>query len=423
MALFNKKKVQKPVPIPNQPTAELREQPTNSEDIVKQLDEDYFYRTKQTIKTWRNALQTAESPTNPNRYDLLNIYRDVILDTSLEGAMQQRSERILSTGWEIVDSENNKLKKYDELFSSKWFYDVLQHNIDSIFYGHSLIQVNGITENKNISSVSLVDRVNVIPEFGEIKKNPQQMSGSFKYRKAKYYKWLFEYASSPTNLGLLMKLTPIVLYKKEAVKAWNRFSELFGMPLRVVKTGKKDPIAKARLFKLLEKMASNATAVLDLEDDIEFISAQGGDANKVFENLIAMLNREIYKAVLGQTMSSEDSASYSQAYLHNKMFNYKAQKDLRDLEFWCNGFLIPKLKEYGLMDGDVKFRFIDIEKLSMNERIAIDAQILQHYVIEPEYIEEKYRIPIVEAREKSTGSPTDIKEPMTQKNDVKNKVK
>jgi Protein of unknown function (DUF935) len=417
---FKKKEKQTIEPIPGV-TIELKEQAPTTTKLFGEIENDYWFRSKQTIKTWREALSQAEDPTNPNRWYLLDIYRDIEIDTSVVGAVQQRTERVLSTEWQLQNKDGKLNSEINSLFHSKWFYDLLQFNMESIFYGHSLVHIDGITVDNNISNIRLVPRANVIPEFGELKKNP--LGGeSISYRTKRLYPWLLEYAKNSTDLGLYMKLTPIVLYKKEAMKAWNRFSELYGMPLRVVKTPKKNPQDRQRLYNMVLNMASNAVAVLDMEDNIEFISSPGGDASGVYENLIKMLNKEIYKAILGQTMSSEDSASYSQAFLHNKMFNYKAQMDLRNLEFWTNDILIPKLKDLGLFSDDVTFKFIDTEKLMMTERINIDSMLLQHYKLDPDYISERYSVPVVGFNE-NQGSPEKIQGKDEQKPDITKKMK
>lgn len=417
---FNKKETKK---VENVPTIiELKEQPSSSVRLIEKVEADFFSRTKQTIKSWRDALAEAENPQNPNRYYLFNLYKDVLLDTTLQGAIQQRTERILSTDWVVENLDKTINKENNDKFHSKWFYDLLQYNIEAIFYGFTLTQIDGIDINNNISSISLIPRENIIPEYGEIKIRPQG-GEAFSYRSKKYYRWLLEYMKDSKDLGLLMKLAMIVLYKKEAMKAWNRFSELYGMPIRVARTGKSNPQEKGRLLKMITGMASNGAVVLDLEDDIELISNSASGAYEVYQELISTLNKEIYKAVLGQTMSSEDSASYSQAFLHNKMFNFKAQMDLRNLQFWVNTYLIPKLTELGVIKDKINFRFIDDEKLLISERINIDTALLQFYEIDPVYIAEKYKVPVLGMRENNMGSPMKVDVKTDQKSDIKKRMK
>jgi phage gp29-like protein len=417
MGIFSNKKEKKIKPVPQ---VILNEVNNEGPKIIQKLSDDLAFRSKQTIKDWRDALSVAEN--NKNRYYLYNIYNDVLLDTSLSGAIDQRIERILTTNWKITDKNNNQIHNYDSLFNGKWFFDTLKHCVNSIFWGHSLIEMNGVDDNNEIFGVNLIPRKNVIPEYGLIKRYAKDMGDTFSYRTESKYKWLLEYTEDISDLGLLHKLTPIILYKKECLKSWNHFTEIFGIPPMFLKSNKQDDRARKRELEMLKNMASNMTAVIGLEDELEIVSGNKSDTSN-FETLLSTLNKEIYKAVLGQTMSSEDSASYSQAYLHNRMFNYKAQKDLRNIKFWINNHMIPKLKMLGVVKDDIKFNFVDEEKLLIQDRINIDTALLQFYDIDEDYISERYNIPITGKKENISGSPVKIDSKDKQKPDVQKRNK
>jgi len=60
---------------------------------------------------------------------------------------------------------------------------------------------------------------------------------------------------------------------------------------------------------MLDQMGSNAFAVLDLEDTIEYIKDGQQDAYGVYDKLIERVNSEISKLILGSTMVMDDGSS------------------------------------------------------------------------------------------------------------------
>ncbi len=397
----------------------------NKKDIVDKIEDDWKDRTKKTIRKWRDALERAEHPTQPNRKYLFDIYEDVLYDNTLIGAIEQRIEKILSTDWEVkINGEISN--QYDYLFKDEVFYKIIKYISKSFLYNHSILEIDGINTDNKITDVKVIPRKNIYRRHNKIKLSE---SKSINYKNENINKFLLDYIHDEEDeydLGLLSKIAPLVLYKKEALKSWNRFSEVFGMPMRIARTDSANYEDRAKLKKMLENMSSNMTAVLDKEIDIEFKENSNSDANKVFEQLISLLNKEIYKAVLGQTMSSEDSASYSQAYIHNKMFNYKTQNDLRNIEFFINNQVIPKFKNLNLINPEVpcSFSFVDREQITMKERIDIDRIIMSEYTVDKNYIENKYEVPIIDYKQQNTGfqARSETKKDDEQNPDVQNRV-
>lgn len=67
-------------------------------------------------------------------------------------------------------------------------------------------------------------------------------------------------------------------------------------------------------------IGSNAAAIMPDSMQIEFVEAaksRGGES--LFENLATWLDKQISKAVLGQTMTADDGSSNAQAGIHNEV--------------------------------------------------------------------------------------------------------
>ena len=113
------------------------------------------------------------------------------------------------------------------------------------------------------------------------------------------------------------------LLKRYAIKDWAVFAEIFGMPLRL---GKYEPSAsqsdKDALVMALKSLGTDAAGIISKATEIEFVEASqrlSGNANP-YETLVNFCNREMSKAVLGQTLTTDTSGAtgtYSAGKIHN----------------------------------------------------------------------------------------------------------
>lgn len=111
------------------------------------------------------------------------------------------------------------------------------------------------------------------------------------------------------------------LCKLYALKDWMAFVEVFGMPLRL---GKYGPNASRGDISVLKRAVANigsdAAAVIPEAMKIEFIEAASGSGGAdVFERLCDYLDKQVSKAVLGQTTTTDSGGSLAQAKVHNEV--------------------------------------------------------------------------------------------------------
>lgn len=125
----------------------------------------------------------------------------------------------------------------------------------------------------------------------------------------------------PARSGLYRVIAWLYLAKNYSLKDWIRFAEVYGQPLRV---GKYDSGAseadKEALFAAVRALGSDAAGVISRATEIEFVEAAAkGASAEVFERLASFANKEMSKALLGQTLSADvgDKGSYAAAKTHN----------------------------------------------------------------------------------------------------------
>jgi phage gp29-like protein len=153
-------------------------------------------------------------------------------------------------------------------------------------------------------------------------------------------------ADYPERGGLLRTLSWIYLFKNYALKDWVSFCEVFGMPLRL---GVYSPSAskedKDALMEAVTNLGSDAAGIISESTRIQFIeSAKRGDGGP-YKDLVDVMNKEISKAVLGQTLTTEvgSSGSLAAGVVHDGVRMDIVRADARSLASTINRDLVRPL--------------------------------------------------------------------------------
>ena len=171
-------------------------------------------------------------------------------------------------------------------------------------------------------------------------------------------------ADWPERGGLLRVLAWIYLFKNYAMKDWVSFCEVFGMPLRL---GVYSPAAtkedREALIEAVTQLGSDAAGIISESTRIEFVEAAGKGAGSPYKDIVDLMNREISKAVLGQTLTTEvgDGGSYAAGVVHEGVRADIVRADARALERTINRDLIRPLVRFNFgpqaIPPRLRFRF------------------------------------------------------------------
>jgi len=145
---------------------------------------------------------------------------------------------------------------------------------------------------------------------------------------------------------------------------WMSFADVFGMPLRVGKYGpgaSKEDVQK--LIAAVSNLASDAGAVIPDSMRIEFEKAVNtAGAGEFFEKLANWWDKQISKAVLGQTMTADDGASLSQAKVHDDVRKDLLQADAKALAGTLNRDVIRPWVDLNYGPGNYPQLVIAVEE-------------------------------------------------------------
>lgn len=142
--------------------------------------------------------------------------------------------------------------------------------------------------------------------------------------------------------GLTRLCAVMYMLKSFTVRDWWAFAEVFGIPIRVGKYGQNATTDQiATLKNAIATIASDAGAIIPDSMMVEFVeTAKGNGGDTLFENQARWADEQTSKAVLGQTMTTDDGSSRAQATVHNEVRLDIAKWDARQLEATINEYLV-----------------------------------------------------------------------------------
>jgi phage gp29-like protein len=147
----------------------------------------------------------------------------------------------------------------------------------------------------------------------------------------------------PLRAGLARLALFCAMAKAYALKDWLAFLEVYGQPVRIGRypaTASEDEVSS--LFAAISAIGSNFSAVLPEQLQLELVNAHTG-GNDAFLRMAEYIDAQLSKAVLGQTMTTDDGSSLAQAKIHNEVRLDLVEADGRAIAGAINSQLVPLL--------------------------------------------------------------------------------
>jgi phage gp29-like protein len=124
----------------------------------------------------------------------------------------------------------------------------------------------------------------------------------------------------PIRGGIARTAMWMFMLKSFSLKDWMAFLDAYGIPWRV---GKWHPGAtddeKKTLLRAVASVASDGAIAIPNSMVVELLEAKAGSNTDAFERACRYLDALVSKLVLGQTMTTDDGSSLSQAKVHEEV--------------------------------------------------------------------------------------------------------
>lgn len=280
----------------------------------------------------------------------LQIYRELLRDDQVSSVWMQRRlaltscETMVEPGAEDATSKAAAEALKAELDALNWD-DITDKALFAAFYGWGVAEIIWRPNGSRVSFDRIVVRDRARFRFDIEHGVHLWTSGSGFVKMPDRKFWTIstgaDHHDEPYGLGLAHALYWPCFFKRNDIKFWLIFLEKFGMPTAVAKLpggSIDDPVQRGKAIKMLRQIATDAGVVVPEDTDkgpvVELLeAARSGAAD--YKSMKDAMDAAISKIVVGQTMTTDNGSSKSQAEVHAGV----AQKIVEaDSDLLCGSF-------------------------------------------------------------------------------------
>jgi len=357
----------------------------------------------------------------------LKLYDEVDRDPHAHAVLQQRIMGVVGKEWEIIPARSVRrlgrpaatpqekivAEFVSEVLENCNFDQARQEILRAILYGFYCVEVIWRAGEGRIDIARMIGkhprRFIFTPERELRLLTLQNAIEGEPVPERKFIVFTYGDSDNPYGRGLGQKLWWPVWFKKNGIKFWLVFLERFGMP--TVK-GKyppgTTPEQQQALMDAIEAIQTDTGVKIPDSMDIEFLEASRA-GTVTYEELCEYMDRQISKAVLGQTLTTEvgERGAYAASKTHNEVRQEIVEADADLLDACLNETLIrwivdynfpgvtayPKIKTYAAPKPDLK------AQSEIDKTLVVDIGL----PVTKEYFYETYGIPAPQEGEETVG--------------------
>lgn len=332
-------------------------------DIVLQSPEVFHF----DIASFMSSYLSASAVDTYNRSRLYDIYASVLMDTHLTGVINKRMAGVRRMRVEFRrdsvpdDTVNERLR-------GPWFRRLTSDILWSKFWGFSLMQF--YTAPDGGIGYDLIDRKHYDPVRREILRYETDSTGI----PVDQFADVLCVSEGDRDLGLLSRITPMVLYKRGNIGDWAQFCQVFGMPVREYTYDAGDEEARLKLLQDARRQGGNAVYIHPSDTTLRLVEsgAKSGTVD-LYERFTNMCNTEISVAVLGNTLTTDAKSTGTQALgtVHQQEEERLKEEDRDFVLDVLNYDMTGIFASLGIDTSGGRFEYVEEKKVDKTEQIAV----------------------------------------------------
>ena len=341
-------------------------QPNQFNIVDQKITIGQLYRGGQTIQKWIEAVKAAERLYTPTRKAYYDLCLDVTIDGFLTSMMEKRVRAVKTSPWSWGQDVPDGVQ---DLFNAPWFYDMFSQIMDRVFYGYSLIEIKPTRDGMFESEV--VPRQNVRGEIGIISYDTYGYEG-IHYKEGVYPNYIME-VGKVKELGLLSRLAPYVLMKRDNLVYWAYFNQFFGMPLRVYKYQQGNTQQRKEIETNAAQMSAAGYIILPQGSEMTLQDSNKSGARDTYGDFHKQMNEEIAITILGQTLTTSTDGVGSNALgrVHKAVEEAVNIEDMLVCEYIVNYKFRKIAIAHGVPLQDYKGHFVRLEQMSAAQKMDL----------------------------------------------------
>jgi len=340
----------------------------------------------------------------------IKLYDKILDDCHSRSVLETRWQSVVCKDWQVqppVDPSKTEVgiaEFVTATLTNTNFDECRFHLLRSILYGYSSLEIIYKLNNK---------KQVIVDKF--IDKHPRRISFDAKRRPRlltinnlvegelipdkKFLVMSYGSQDNPYGSGLGIPLYWMVWMKHNALKFWNLFLEKYASPTLWGKYPTGTTGNDRDTFKeVLESVQKDSCVVLPEAYAVEMLEATRSSSN-TYDDVCNFFNREISKVVLGQVLTTENSAtgSYSLGKVQENVRKDIIAADADLLDSFLNRTLVKWIVDFNFEIDPQRYpKLVTItdDPQNLSERIKIDASLAKDIGVRltPEYVEKTYSV-------------------------------
>lgn len=371
----------------------------------------YFHIVKKTIQEFTDELarrcryksvvsQMGDGTVMDDRSRLIDLYDHCFtLNSRLQSSYETLDSQLTGERYSLgtIDSEGKFHRDANETkkIQGTQFEKTIHAAVDAKLYGYSCVEILPYVNEDTglLREVNIIERRNVLADQNRIVQRQGIWLPGWNLEDEQYK---HNYILINTGgFGLYAATTPLILAQKFVLSNWVNFAHTYGQPIIHGKTAAEDDISRRRLASSIAKAATNKVVVTGKDDDIDIKAFTMSNSEKIYDSLIAYVDREVSNVILG----SESMAGATQSYVgstkaHTDIFRARVKNWRKWIENIENEQILPVLKYWDFIKPDMVFKYNSKQDISTEDKIKVYDMLTDKYEVDPETINMEFGIPV-----------------------------
>ena len=254
------------------------------------------------------------------------LYKDLLRDSQVRSTFEQRRLAVVVRKWEVLPGDSSrKARKAAESIERMLQYvnwpRVTNLMLYGVFYGYAVAECIYVRDGVEVAldGIRVRNRRRFVfgADFAPRLLTSMQPKGEvLPARKFWVYSSGEDHDDEPYGLGLANSIYWPVWFKRNQVKFWLYFLERFGRPgAKGTYRQNASDNEKRELKQAVQDVMSGHGITVSDGDAIEYMES-GIRGSVEYGSFYDRMNQEISKTIVGQTMTTDDGSSRSQAEVH-----------------------------------------------------------------------------------------------------------
>ena len=373
-------------------------------NLVKKTITEYTDELARRCRYKNMVSQINDGSVMDDRSQLMDLYDSCFIQNAhLQGTIKTLMSQLVGKRYMFAREDDNgkwiRDPQQSRICKGSQFEKIITGIIEAELYGYSLLEIlpDIDSETGQLKHVNIIERRNVLADQRRVVQRWGQWSPGWDLDSNQYrHNYVLVNNGS---FGLFAATTPNILAQKYTFSNWVNFSHTYGQPIIHGKTVAEDNESRKRLARQIGSAAQNKVLVTGKDDEIDIKAFTMSNSERIYQTLVEHANKENDSLILG----SESMAGATQAYVgstkaHENIYRARVDSYRTIIENVMNEQVRPILVYWGLISGDVYFKYSNRVDMSDENKIKLYDMLTDKYEVDPEEISKEWGVEVGKQR-------------------------